>query len=105
MFNVIDAELNMVPKKYKGEALSDIIRKDPEYIWWLKSQDWAVEDENFIEQVKDMKEPPMKLWFGKHKNETLDYVAAVDRGYLEFLKYKTNMDSDSKLYRAISRYI
>ncbi len=105
MYNVVDAELNMVPKKYKGEPLSEVIRKDPDYIWWMKEQDWAMEDDVFMEQVKDMKEPHLKLWFGKYKDKRLDYVAAVDSKYLEFLKYKSTIDQSSKLYQALSRYV
>jgi len=41
---------NIIPfGKYKGDDISEVITKDPQYIEWLKTQDWLKED--FKQQI------------------------------------------------------
>jgi len=53
--------------KHKGETVDDVIRKDIHYCLWLKDQEWVQKDETLFNKIKDLKEPPISMPWGKFK--------------------------------------
>ncbi len=89
--------------KYEDEQLDDIIRRDPRYIKWLREQDWAQADKDFMEATDDIKLPPMMLWFGKYKGMNLRSIANIDPGYIQYMKHGMVI-RNAELRKELSKY-
>jgi uncharacterized protein (DUF3820 family) len=81
---VIDENSILLIGKHKGRNVNDVLKTDPSYCIWLKSQPWAQTDNNLMPIICKVKDQGMR--WGKHKGKTLDWIILNDMPYIEWLK-------------------
>ena len=75
--------------KYSGSSIFDVLKEDPRYCQWLKSQEMLLSG---YPQIRDLirhhlngDDTSYVMTWGKYKSRTLKWIKARDHDYLKFL--------------------
>jgi hypothetical protein len=91
--------------KHKGEMINDVINKDIQYCLWLKDQAWVQKDEALFSKIKDLKEPPISMPWGKFKGVSIKTLYLEEPKYVEWLKDNEFIMKNKKVYSEICKYV
>lgn len=92
-------------KKHKGDSIDDVIHSDIHYCLWLRDQKWVQADEQLFSILKELKEPPICMPWGKHKGRTIADLAADELKYLQWVKDTDFIQKNKRVYSQICKYV
>lgn len=92
-------------KKHKGDLIDDIIRNDIHYCLWLREQEWVKNDETLFDKIKDLKEPPIAMPWGKFKGMPISTLYNSEREYFDWVKDNEFIKKNKKVYSEVCKYL
>ncbi len=72
--------------KFKGKLITDIIKTEPSYCLWLKSQPFVQTDTKLLEIIDSHKPNKDALTWGRHKGRSVKQISEIDPAYIIWLK-------------------
>lgn len=72
--------------KFKNRLITDIIKTEPSYCLWLKSQPFVQTDTKLLEIIDSHKPNKDALTWGKFKGKSIKEIQIIDPGYITWLR-------------------